>query len=256
MIFSHRKLNKKTYTVLVISLLILLLLVFYNAYKRSTVREGLAVIDDVKDAISKISKVAEVAEKIPKEITGLKDDIVNSTNVVKDSVGQIDNKLEDFLKKVEQTTIDIVTDKISSVLTQIGEIFKTALVDPIVTLTTGIGDIFIGIFGILREVANKIVSLPSCILTYAITSFFNAMYSVYSYIIPEVIRNIFTKIYETLFKWAVDWFLGVIGYTDSYNKCYGFDVNSSITKIEDSAKKIGDSFSSDFGRLDFSKISI
>lgn len=256
MIFSHRKLNKKTNMVISLSMLVLLILLFYNAYKKSTMREGLAVIDDVKDAISKISKVADVAEKIPNEIIGIKNDLVNSTNVVKDSVNQIDDKLEDFLKKVEQTTIDIVTEKISSVLTQIGEIFKTALIDPIVTLFVGIGNIFIGIFGILREVANKIVSLPSCILTYGITSFFNGLYSVYSYILPEVIRNVFTKIYDVLFKWFVDWFLGVTGYTDSYNKCYGFDVNSSIDKIEDSAKKISDSFSSDFGKLDFSKISI
>lgn len=251
--YKKKRFNSNLMLAVIITLVFLF---FYNRYKSTKQREGLAVIDDIKDAITKVTKVADVAAQIPNQITSIKTDIVDSTNVVKDSVNQIDNKLEDFLEKVKQTTIDIVTQKITSVLSQIGDIFKTALINPIVTLFTGIGGIFVGIFGILREIGNKIASLPSCIPTYGITSVYNTVHSGYTFIIPTFLKTIIGKIYDTLFKRVVDWALGVSGYTASYNKCYGFDVSGAIDKIEDSAKKIETSFTSDFGRLDFSKIKV
>jgi len=93
-------------------------------------------------------------------------------------------------------------------------------------------------------------------LTYLFTGIFDIFYSIYKTIIPEFIRNIVSKIYNATLKYVVDWFLNLIGYTDSARRCYKFDINGEIDTIENSAKKIGDTFSSDFGRLDFSKIKI
>lgn len=259
--FTFNKLIKKWKIPIILSLLILFLLVIYiliSSYqtKNKKYKEGLAVIDDIKDAVKQVSKIGDIAEKIPKEISSIKNEISDSTNVVKKSVTQIDDKLDDFLKEVKKTTVDIVTEKITSVLKQIGDIFQTALINPIVVLFTGIGNIFVGIFGILREIGNKIVSLPGCMITYLFTGIFDIFYSIYKAIMPQVIRNIISKIYNATLKYVVDWILGFIGYTDSARKCYKFDINGDINTIENSAKKIGDTFTSDFGRLDFSKIKI
>ena len=186
----------------ILSLLIfvfLLIFIYIKVFKKSktnvNVIEGLAVIDDIKDAVKQVSKIGDIAEKIPKEISSIKNEIEDSANVVKDSVNKIDDKLEDFLDEVKKTTVDIVTEKIASVLKQIGDIFQKGLINPIIVLFTGIGNIFVGIFGILREIGNKIVSLPGCILTYFVTGIFDAIYSMYKYIIPQFIRNIISKIY-------------------------------------------------------------
>jgi len=253
---------KNLNVILILLIFIFLLVLIYiklsqSALKSKTnTKEGLAVIDDIKDAVKQVSKIGDIAEKIPKELSSIKNEIQDSTNVVKNSVNTIDNKLEDFLGEVKKTTVNIVTEKLTSVFKQIGDIFEKGLINPIMVLFTGIGGIFVGIFGILREIGNKIVSLPGCMLTYFFTGIFNAIYSIYKYIIPQFIRNIVSKIYSVTLKYVVDWFLSLIGYTDSARRCYAFNVNGAIDKIEDNAKKIGNSFSSDFGRLDFSKIKI
>lgn len=242
---------------LLLTLVFLLILIYGKLLRYKTYdKEGLAVIDDIKDAVKQVSKIGDIAEKIPKEISSIKNEIKDSTNVVKDSVNQIDGKLEDFLDEVKKTTVDIVTEKITNVLKQISDIFQKGLIKPILVLFTGIGNIFVGIFGILREIGNKIISLPGCMLTYLVTGVYDTFYSVYKFIIPQFLRNILSKIYGATLKYVVDWFLSAIGYTESARKCYAFNVNSSIDTIEDSAKKIGDTFSSDFGRLDFSKIKV
>jgi hypothetical protein len=248
--------NKLLFIILLLLLLFLSIHTFSNYInEKNKVREGLAVIDDIKDAFSELSKIKNFAEKIPKEVSSIKNEIVDSANVVKNSVNQIDNKLEDFLKKVKKTTIDIVTDKIYGVLKQIGDIFNDGLINPIVVLFKGISNIFIGIFGILKEIANKIASLPKCILPYMIFSIISTIQSIYSSIIPNIIRTSIYTLHTYTLKYITDR-LYIWLDIDKYNSCYRFGVTDEINKIESNAKKISDAFSNDFGRLDFSKIKV
>jgi phage-related protein len=265
------------------------------------------VIDDIKDAFNELGKIKDFAEKIPNSISSIKDEVIDSTNFVKDSVNQIDNKLVDFSEKVKTSTIDVVgqevkkiddkivgvaddlkkytidvvekevkkiddkildvieqikkytidlvTEKIYNLLKQLGNIFKDALVDPIVILFKGISNIFIGIFGILKEIANKIISLPNCIFPYMVNGLVSTIQSIYRLIIPDIIRNAIYTIHSYTLKYVTDklyYWLGL----DSYNSCYRFGVTDEINRIEENAKRIGDSFSNDFGRLDFSRINI
>lgn len=297
-------------TILFIIILLLLLLTIIHIYKKNVKRreiEGLAVIDDIKDAFSQLSKIKDLAEKIPSAVSSIKDDIEDSANVVKDSVNQIDNKLVDFSRKIKEETIDVVgeevkkiddkiidlsqtikretidviekevkklddkildfvekikkytidlvTEKIYNLLKQIGNIFNDGLVNPIVVLFKGIGNIFVGIFGILKEIVNKIISLPNCILPYMMFGIGSSIKSIYQAIIPEFIRNAIYTAHSYSLKYVTDKLYYFFGF-DSYSSCYSFGVNSEIDKIENSAKKIGDAFSQDFGRLDFSKINI
>lgn len=344
--FLYKKIYK-TNKLLFVVLLLLILFIFIRLYNyifndvnsydndssNKNVKEGLAVIDDIKDAFNELGKIKDFAEKIPNAVSSIKDEVINTTNIVTDSVNQIDNKLIyfsekiksstvdvigeeikkmddrvlglidetkkytvdivgdevqkiddkivnvvddvkkntidvvekevkklddkflDIIEKVKQYTIDLVTEKIYSLLRQIGNIFKNALIDPIVILFKGIGNIFVGIFGILREISNKIISLPNCILPYIIFSITSSIKSIYLYIIPEFIINIIYTIHSYTLKYITDRLYVLLG-IDSYNSCYHFGVTDEINKIEQSAKNIGDAFSNDFGRLDFSKINI
>lgn len=247
--------NKLLFTILLLLLVFLSTHIYTNYINEQKTKEGLAVIDDIKDAFNEIGKIKDFAEKIPKEVSSIKDEIVDSANVVKDSVNQIDNKLEDFLEKVKKTTIDIVTDKIYSVLKQIGDVFNDGLINPIVVLFKGISNIFIGIFGILKQIVDKIISLPGCILPYMIFSISSTIQSVYSSIMPNVIKNAIYTVHTYTLKYITDWFYEYLG-IDKYNSCYRFGVTDEINKIESNAKEIGDVFSKDFGRLDFTKIKV
>jgi hypothetical protein len=252
--------KKNKNKILFIFLLLLIIFISTRTYsnyinKNNKLREGLAGIDDIKDAFKQISKIKEFAEKIPKEVSNIKNEIVDSTKVVKDSINKIDDKLISFTEKIKKYTIDLVTEKIYSLLKQLGNIFNDALVNPIVILFKGISNIFVGIFGILNEIVNKIISLPNCILPYMIFGVTSSIQSIYSSFIPESIRKVIYTIHTYTIKYITDILYNWFG-IDKYNTCYKFGVTNEIKRIESNAKKIGDSFSKDFGRLDFSKIKI
>ena len=134
--------------------------------------------------------------------------------------------------------------------------FNEGLIKPIIALFYGIGNIFVQIFNILREIGNKIVTLPSCIFTYAIKETLDTIYFIYNKIMPTFLRNIIKFIYNYTFKYIFE-FLGYItGYTDSVSRCYGFNVSSQVDNINSSLNNINSSFQNNFGKLDFSKIKV
>ena len=73
---------------------------------------------------------------------------------------------------------------------------------------------------------------------------------------PNFLRNIFSSIYYYTFRYIFNFIGNITGYTDSVQKCYGFNVSSEVDKMNSSLNKIQSSFKNDFGRLDFSKIQI
>jgi len=155
----------------------------------------------------------------------------------------------EFGKEVERKTNDLVINKIKSFFEQLGDILEIIIVVPFKTLFIGIGDIFLQVFAIIKMIGDKITSLPKCIFTYGIKSFSDSVQSIYRYIMPTFIRNIITSIYNLLFKWLVDYLLRIFGYTDAVRRCYEFNVDEKVDKMNDTLKNISRTFNSSFGKV-------
>lgn len=251
----------KNFYVLILFLLIIilinLLIIFspFNNYQSKKYREGFA-IPGLSDMTNTIDKLVSVADDIPKEINNIKNDVSNSVNKI-EQVGntitnEIDDKLTDFLTKVE----NLVINKIKSFFTQFGNILNDGLVNPIIVLFEGIGYMFLAIFDILKEIANKIISLPSCILIYMFGTIYDTLYAIYAYICPNFIRKYINYIYNIIIQTPIDFILNITGFSSTINKCYSFNVNSEINKMQNQFSKINTTFKTDFGKLDFASIQL
>lgn len=264
---------------------VMILMLFYILTEKvkeqedNPVKEGFDVLGDINNTINSIKNVAN---SIPNEVRNIGNSIKNTENLISNSVNsatgsinntfngvksemnqgfdkvkntttqitkEIEDKLVKFGKEVEQKTNDLVINKIKSFFEQLGNILEIVIVVPFKTLFIGIGDIFLQLFEIIKMIGDKIVSLPNCIFTYGIKSFSDSVQSVYRYIIPSFIRNIITSIYNLLFKWLVDYLLRIFGYTASVERCYGFNVNEKVDKMNDTLKNISRTFNSSFGKV-------
>jgi len=210
------------YIVILLGIIVINLLINYpQKYK-----EGLT-IPGLDEMVNGFEKVSDIATQIPKEISGIKNDINGGLDTVKNATNkitnEIDNKLNNFLKEVE----NLVVKKFKSFFTQFGDILYKGLINPIVILFEGIGSIFTFIFEILKEIINKIISLPKCIIIYVISSLIDIFYNIYASIIPKFIR---TNL-EYIINPPLDWFLNIIGYTNARHNCYKFEVRKEILSI-------------------------
>jgi hypothetical protein len=200
-----------------------------------------------KNTIDKVSKLGEQLEK--KTLDKL-------TNLGK----QIEKKTVDQMKtlgnEIEKNTVDFFTKKLKSIFTQLGDIFNDGLIKPINDLFMGIGNIFVQIFGILQEIGNKIVQLPTCMLTYMIKSTADTVNYAYNKIMPKALQVPLSFIYKYTLGLIVEFIANITGFNDSVNKCYGFNVKSEITNIKSNLKDINRSFKDNFGDINFSKIKI
>jgi hypothetical protein len=256
---------KKADILILLLILFMLLIIFGTMFEKK--KEGFG-INDVNKVFDQIDDVTKLAEKLPKQINSIDDKLMGKVNELGDKVNknmqQIGkdiekntvDKIEKMGKEIEKNTVDLFTNKLKSIFTQLGDIFNKGLVEPIIALFTGIGNIFVQIFGILEEIGNKIVQLPSCIFTYAIKSFFDSIDYLYSRIMPKFIRNPLSTIYSYTLGILVNFIAEITGYNDSVRKCYGFNVNSEVNKINSNLTDINKSFKKDFGNLNFSKIKI
>ena len=159
-------------------------------------------------------------------------------------------------KEIEKRTIILLTDKLKSVFVQFGDIFNDGIIKPILNVFNGIGNIFVQIFNILKEIGNKIVTLPGCMITYIIKETIDTFYFIYNKIMPKFIKNILSSIYYYTLRYIFDFMGYITGYSDSVTKCYGFNVSVEVDKINSNLSDINNSFKEDFGHLDFSKIQI
>jgi hypothetical protein len=204
------------------------------------------MFDDVKN-------ITKVVGDVPDEINSIDKKLTQQVNNMGD---EILKKTEEMGKEIEKNTINILTNKLGSIFIQLGDIFNKGIVEPILAVFNGIGNIFVQIFNILKEIGNKIVSLPNCIFTYAIKESINTLDYFYNKIIPKFLRNIFSFIYRYTFRYLFEFIGYITGYDDSVQKCYGFNVSSEVDNINSSLNNIESSFKNDFGRLDFSQIKI
>lgn len=254
----------KDMVILFISLLIFFIILYNIVYKN---KEGFN-IKDIDNVVGDVKNVTKVVGTIPNEINNigkkLSQEVTQQVNSVDKKLTQqvnsmgdeIVKKTEQMGKEIEKNTVNFLTKKLGSIFTQLGDIFNKGIVEPILAIFNGFGNIFVQIFNILKEIGNKIVSLPNCIFTYAIKESLNTLDYFYDRIIPKFFRNILSFIYRYTFRYVFEFIGYITGYTDNVKKCYGFNVSSEVDKMNSSINNIGKTFKNDFGRLDFSKIKI
>lgn len=251
--------NNIFYIVIIFLLIIMLINILpcnnLNYYENKQSMEGFSIpgLSDMSDTINKLNTIAT---SIPTEINNIKSDIGNSVNNVQ-TVGnnitsQIDGKLSNFLNQVDT----LITTKIKSFFTKFGDILNNGIVKPILALFEGIGNIILAIFDILKQIANKIISLPGCIIIYMVTSFFDTLYSIFAFICPTFIRVPIDYIYKNIIQPPINYIFSLVGLSSAIDKCYSFNVQEDIDKMNEELSNINTSFTKDFGHLDFNSITI
>jgi archaellum component FlaC len=236
--------------IIIILNIILIFIIFYSLFYKQ--KEGFNV-NDINNMFDNIKDVSQVVGQIPKEINNIDDKLTKQINNIGD---EIEKKTQAMGKEIEEKTVNILTDKLKSIFTQIGDIFNNAIINPLLALFNGIGNIFVQIFKILEEIGNKITTLPTCIFTYAIKETIDSLNYIYNKIIPNFIRKLFSFIYRYTFKYIFEFIGYITGYNESVKKCYGFNISSQVNNINSSLNNIEKTFKSDFGKMDFSKISV
>jgi hypothetical protein len=232
--------NKQFFKIITVVLIILFIYIIINNLFSSDIEPF--SVNDIGKMTDDVKNISRMADSIPDKINNLSK--------------TIDNKFAEFEKKVEDQTTNIVTNKFKSVFEQIGNIFNDGIIKPINILFNGIGNIFVQIFNILGLIVNKIITLPSCIFTYIIVEIFNTIYAIYRFIMPTMIVDNISALYNYTIKIFVDFFMDFFGITDKIQKCYGFNINKELDSMNSQFKDINNSFKQDFGKLDFSKIKI
>tara|TARA_Y100000389_G_scaffold194699_1_gene225067 strand:- start:3945 stop:4715 length:771 start_codon:yes stop_codon:yes gene_type:complete len=216
-----------------------------------TVNDFGRTIDSLPKQID--SKVQSIGKEIEKNTLREINDIVDKVNEIPK---EVDKKVQKVATDIKDEVEEFFSKKIKSVFTQLGNVFKKGLIDPIFNVFIGIGSIFELIFKILLTLIDKIILLPNCILPYFIGSIEDIFKQIYNSIVPNTIKYIIYNIYSYTIKVFVDMFDNSIGYTKKKKKCYDFDIKKEVSKMNDSFKKIDQGFKKDFGRLDFGSIKI
>lgn len=270
--------NNIFYIVIIFLLIIILINMLpsnnHRYYESKQYTEGFT-IPGLNDMTNTINKLGSIANSIPNEINNIKSDIDNTANNIQNIgntiTSQIDGKLNNFTSKVNTLVTtqidgklnnvinqveDLVTNKIKKFFTQLGDVLNNGIVKPIIALFEGIGYIFVAIFDILKQIVNKLISLPGCMFIYMVNSIFETMYYIYSSIIPNFIRKPIDYMFTIFIKTPIGYILTLFGISSISNKCYSFNVDDSIDKMNNQLSNINKAFKKDFGRLDFSSITI
>jgi hypothetical protein len=231
------------------ALIILLIIIFLysiNVFFNNV--EALALKDVPKEFRKVRDNIKDVKDTV--------DDVKDTVKDVKTAMSSVEKSIDKKLSAIEDTTKNLITNKFTSIFTQLGDIFKKGLVDPMISLFTGIGNIFVQIFKILQLIVSKITSLPECIFTYALVSMNDAIYRGYKFITPTLLQNVFSSVYTYTFKIIVDFLTKSLGIDDDIKKCYGFNIKTEMSSINSSLNNINTDFKNDFGKLKFNEIKI
>lgn len=249
-VFEFLKRINQINIIIYLLILFFIILICHNFFHNK--KEAFS-INDIDNMFDDVKNVSKVVNQIPNEINSIDSKLTEQVNNV---ATQLEKKTEEMGKEIEKRTIILLTDKLKSVFVQIGDIFNDGIIKPILNVFNGIGNIFVQIFNILKEIGNKIVTLPGCMITYIIKETIDTFYFIYNKIMPKFIKNILSSIYYYTLRYIFDFMGYITGYSDSVTKCYGFNVSVEVDKINSNLSDINNSFKEDFGHLDFSKIQI
>ena len=202
------------------------------------------IVNEVKGLAK---EVEETAKKSINEVKGVAED-------AQKGVSRLDDLIKSEIKRVEQEVNKNVVGRFENFGQSFVKIMSDSIVKPFQKLFLGLGNVFNQFFGILKEIGNKIVSLPGCVLFYIVDTTYATITSICNAILPSFITNIFGSIYDYIFHPIIHWFLNLFGYYDSQKKCYGFDVNKQVDKITDEFNEIGASFEDSFGKFNLKSL--
>jgi hypothetical protein len=246
------------YVLIIIFLYIIItnLLIYYK--KQTTLIEGLSVKKiskkvekGAKKAGKKVEKGAKKAGKSVEK--GLKQ--ADPAKAIKE-LEKVIKKIQNDLKKIPKQIDDKILSKFTKFFTQLGSILNKGIVKPLETLFIGIGNIFVFLFQILKMIGDKIVSLPGCILYYIFDSIlagiFGTLRTIFQVLRLKVINRWIINPIENGINNVLDW----IGYTDASRRCYAFNVNKEVDKMNNGFQKIDKEFKSNFGKLNFNEIKL
>ena len=198
-----------------------------------------------------VGKFTELENTLEKKVSSMTDKVQDVIGEAKDSVNQVKNELNQLDNKIT----NLVTVKIGSFFKQLGDIFEDGFVKPFKTLFESLGVIFIQLFNILKKIGYKISSLPSCIIPFAIQSCINTFNAIYSAIMPNFLEKPLRLLYKYTLGIIVKFISYITGYDKYYNKCFGFNVEDEIDKMNKEAGDVRRAFIKSWG-LNFSKIKI
>lgn len=217
-------------TVIIILNILLFIIIIYGLFYKNKSKEGFNP-GDITKALNKVGDITKTMDQIPKQ-------------------------LEDMGKKIEENTINVLTNKLKSIFTQLGDMFYQGLILPLFTLFKAIINVFEQFGNILIQIGNKIGSLPGCIIIYAIQSTIDTMFFIYRQLVPGFIRSYLSIVYEYTLGYVFGFIGWITGYTAAVKSCYGFNVSDEVKRINKGFNDAGESFTKNFGKLDFTKIRI
>jgi len=218
-----------------------------------------SVTDKVTGGAGSLNPASDIQNMVNSAVNsaigGVKNELTNQINNVKnDILSTIAGQFQTIIKQLQYYVQTYFIQKITSIFSQLGGILNNGIVNPIKTLFVGIGDIFMQIFNILKQLANKIASLPGCIPFYMIDTSIDMINQFIRFFIPGFIVSFFSTLYDWTLGIFVNWLLDVTGWNAADRKCYNFNVNSEIQKMNQDAQDIGRAFASGFGNLNFASI--
>lgn len=199
------------------------------------------------------------------------------------NIGSLFNKIGDAFEKIKDIekgfkkiekglnkTGDVIEDTANYVFVeQIGGFFKKfiksidyAIVQPLEVFFIGIGDIFLGIFGILWKIIEKIISIPKCMFWYLL----DGAIQITKLFIPKWAMSIFNTVYAYILIplyyiflfpviWVFDLILWVFGFKSIFSMfsdggCLSFNLAPQVGKMNKALISISKVFSKQFGRFD------
>lgn len=217
------------------------------------------VEDEVKGGIDQMeSGITDLTRQVRGGINEMKDGITDITHqaeaFVENGIRTIRSEMDNAMRLIRRETQEFLINKITSVFRQLGELLDDGIIDPFKHLFTGIGSIFVELFGILTMIGDKIVSLPGCMPFYFFFGMFDNISRIFTSILPNFITNPLRQLYNFAIRPIINIILTFIGYDNS--KCYGFNVNAPISRINGTLRGIGNNFTSSFGNIRFNSIRI
>jgi hypothetical protein len=164
------------------------------------------------------------------------------------------NQLGTMTTTVGNNVNTTMTNKFTSVFSQMGTVLKNGIVNPILAFFIGIIGVFVQLFNIIKTIADKIASLPNCIPFYVFDTTSKMIVGFFKSFLPGFIFDFFNNIYQWTLGIFVNWFWNIVGWTDANQRCYNFNVDGEISKMNEATNNISNSFKAGFGDMNFNQL--
>ena len=255
--------NKDPYIILIV------ILVAYSVYLSNVVVEGL----DIKKELNKAKKAAtKSATKIVKSSEKKMENLIKkSTKPLKKEMKKMGKTIQSQIKKAIiplEKQINNVTKMITNKLKMLTDKIKNGVVDPILFTFKSVGTIFKHLFDLFMLVIKKLISLPTCILSYSIWTLNMIRIKIVDKVVPIILRKMLNFIFPDAVASTIHRIIIAIGeaivniniYLAKFfgidqlfyeNSCFNLTKESQdiVSKITGVGKNIQSNFTKNFGKF-------